>query len=340
MQLLMNETNEISELIADVREQVVYFKELGVELLDVKMAEVDSAEVVDVNKPATATRVEAHATPVDEILRDLPDLPINVPRVNVPKSNLKKQSKLSGLPSLANRAPVRNGNSVPKDDETHDINSSHQIGKTTKELNALAEGTLKDALFDVGPALPQTGETVEDIRKDIGDCTRCELYAGRKQVVHSTGNLNAELMFVGEAPGADEDEQGFPFVGRAGQLLTKIIEGIGFKREDVFIGNINRCRPPGNRAPTLPEAHTCRPFLLREIAVVKPKVIVVMGNTALHNLLDTKDGITKVRGAFQDYFGVKVMPTFHPAYLLRDPNKKREVWEDMKKVRDYLKTAK
>jgi uracil-DNA glycosylase, family 4 len=228
---------------------------------------------------------------------------------------------------------------VPKENETHDMNSADQIGKTTQDLKAPAESTLKDALFDVGPALPQTSETIEDIRKDVGDCTRCELYAGRKQIVHSTGNLQADLMFVGEAPGADEDEQGFPFVGRAGQLLTKIIEGIGFKREDVFIGNINRCRPPGNRAPTLPEAHTCRPFLLREIAVVKPKVIVVMGNTALHNLLDTKDGITKVRGAFQDYFGVKVMPTFHPAYLLRDPNKKREVWEDMKKVRDYLKTA-
>jgi uracil-DNA glycosylase family 4 len=336
----MIDTNEISELIGDVREQVVYFSELGVELLGVKMAEVDAADSIDLKTSITATRAVADATPIDEIPRDLPVMPISVPRVDVPKSNLKKQSKLSGLPSLANRAPVRHGNSVPIENETHDINSADQIGKTTKGLDAPAESTLKDALFDVGPALPQTSETIEDIRKDIGDCTRCELYSGRKQVVHSTGNLNADLMFVGEAPGADEDEQGFPFVGRAGQLLTKIIEGIGFKREDVFIGNINRCRPPGNRAPTLPEANTCRPFLLREIAVVKPKVIVVMGNTALHNLLDTRDGITKVRGAFQDYFGVKVMPTFHPAYLLRDPNKKREVWEDMKMVRNYLKSVK
>jgi uracil-DNA glycosylase family 4 len=333
----MIENEKLNRLIADVREQVVYFKELGVELLDVKMAEVDAADAVDVNTSTGATRAVAHAIPIEEVPRDLPDMPVSVSRVDVPKRNLKKQSKLSGLPSLANRAPVRNGNLVPKENETHDVNSAEQIGKTTKELSTPAETTLKDALFDVGPALPQTSEAIEDIRKDIGDCTRCELYAGRKQIVHSTGNLNADLMFVGEAPGADEDEQGFPFVGRAGQLLTKIIEGIGFKREDVFIGNINRCRPPGNRAPTLAEAHTCRPFLLREIAVVKPKVIVVMGNTALHNLLDTKDGITKVRGSFQDYFGVKVMPTFHPAYLLRDPNKKREVWEDMKKVRDFLK---
>jgi DNA polymerase len=154
--------------------------------------------------------------------------------------------------------------------------------------------------------------------------------------VNSTGNFNADLMFAGEAPGADEDRLGEPFVGRAGQLLTKIIESIGLSREDVFIGNINRCRPPGNRAPSTEEAAICKPFLLREIAVVRPKVIVVLGATAAQNLLETKVPIGRLRGQFHDYFGVKVMPTFHPAYLLRDPHKKREVWEDMKMVRDYL----
>jgi DNA polymerase len=143
-------------------------------------------------------------------------------------------------------------------------------------------------------------------------------------------------MFVGEAPGADEDAQARPFVGRAGKLLTKIIEAIGFKREDVLIGNVNRCRPPANRPPTPEEAAMCKPFLLREIAAVQPEVIVVLGNTAMRNLLDIKQGITRVRGQFQDYHGVKVMPTFHPAYLLRDPSKKKETWEDLKKVRDYL----
>ena len=143
-------------------------------------------------------------------------------------------------------------------------------------------------------------------------------------------------MFVGEAPGADEDAQARPFVGRAGQLLTKIIEAIGLKREEVLIGNVNRCRPPGNRAPTTEEASMCKPYLLREIAVVQPEVIVVLGNTAMKNLLDTREGITRLRGTFQDYKGIKVMPTFHPAYLLRDPSKKRETWEDLKKVRDYL----
>jgi DNA polymerase len=143
-------------------------------------------------------------------------------------------------------------------------------------------------------------------------------------------------MFVGEAPGADEDAQGKPFVGRAGQLLTKMIEAMGMKREEVMIGNVNRCRPPGNRQPTLEEAAICRPFLFREIATIKPEVIVVMGNTALRNLLEAREGITRVRGKFQDFRGIKVMPTFHPAYLLRDPTKKRETWEDLKQVRDYL----
>ncbi len=179
-------------------------------------------------------------------------------------------------------------------------------------------------------------ETLEQIWADIGDCTRCGLSAGRTQVVNTHGNPKARLMFVGEAPGADEDAQGKPFVGRAGQLLTKMIEAMGMKREDVIIGNVNRCRPPGNRQPTLEEAAICRPFLFREIAAVNPEVIVVMGNTALHNLLEIKAGISSVRGQFRDFQGIKVMPTFHPAYLLRDPSKKRETWDDLKKVMEYL----
>ena len=184
--------------------------------------------------------------------------------------------------------------------------------------------------------LTPSTETFEQIHAEIGDCTRCPLHLERTHVVHTEGNRKARLMFVGEAPGADEDAQARPFVGRAGQLLTKIIEAIGLKREAVLIGNVNRCRPPGNRAPTTEEASTCKPYLLREISIVQPEVIVVLGNTAMKNLLDTREGITRLRGRFQDYQGIKVMPTFHPAYLLRDPSKKRETWEDLKKVRDYL----
>jgi uracil-DNA glycosylase family 4 len=187
--------------------------------------------------------------------------------------------------------------------------------------------------------LEKSSETLEHIWADIGDCTRCPLYQGRTNIVHTEGNRKARLMFVGEAPGADEDAQARPFVGRAGQLLTKIIEAIGFRREDVLIGNVNRCRPPGNRPPTDEEVTMCKPFLLREIAAVQPEVIVVLGNTATRNLLNTKVGITRLRGNFQDYQGVKVMPTFHPAYLLRDPSKKQETWQDLKKVRDYLEST-
>jgi DNA polymerase len=202
-----------------------------------------------------------------------------------------------------------------------------------------AGNLLFEELDSAAVSLPSAVETLEDIWRDIGEgCTRCSLCAGRTQVVNTHGNRSARLMFVGEAPGADEDAQGKPFVGRAGQLLTKMIEAMGLTREDVMIGNVNRCRPPGNRQPTLEEAAICRPFLFREIAVIQPQVIVVMGNTALRNLLEVREGITRVRGRFQDFRGIKVMPTFHPAYLLRDPSKKRETWEDLKKVIEYLET--
>jgi len=210
--------------------------------------------------------------------------------------------------------------------------------KTTPQPKPSTRG-IKSLFGELGPEperLPASQETFEAIHNEIGDCTRCPLHRERTTVVHTEGNRKARLMFVGEAPGADEDIQARPFVGRAGQLLTKIIEAIGLKREEVLIGNVNRCRPPGNRPPTPEEASMCKPFLLREIGIVQPEVIVVLGNTAMKNLLDTREGITKLRGKFQDYKGIKVMPTFHPAYLLRDPSKKRETWEDLKKVRDYL----
>jgi len=179
------------------------------------------------------------------------------------------------------------------------------------------------------------------IRTDIGDCTRCKLHTmGRTQIVFGVGNPDADLMFVGEAPGADEDIQGFPFVGRAGQLLTDIIEkGLKIPRADVYIANVIKCRPPGNRNPEQDEVDTCEPFLFRQIDVVQPKVIVALGTFAARTLLRTLDPISRLRGRMYDYRGAKLIPTFHPAYLLRNPSSKREVWEDMKKVRDLLKAA-
>jgi DNA polymerase len=181
-------------------------------------------------------------------------------------------------------------------------------------------------------------EALAAIRADLGeDCSRCKLHTlGRKQIVFGVGNPNADLMFVGEAPGADEDIQGEPFVGRAGQLLTKIIEAIGLKREDVYIANVIKCRPPGNRNPEPDEVEQCEPFLFRQIDTIKPKVIVALGKFAAQCLLKTDEPISRLRGREYQYRDAILMPTFHPAYLLRNPSSKREVWDDMKRVRDIL----
>ena len=329
----MAEDLRVRELLSDVKEHVLYLQELGVENLDVDLSGFAAAAPV-ASRPRSVP-VESRPEPLADLLKKVSDPPARVPEIpKKPVTAAKPQpgSRIKALPSLAERpSPV-----VLKSAASGDRVASATQSEPAEPKNAAAVPLFSDS----NPALPDSGETIEEIRHDIGNCTRCPLHEGRTKIVHTTGNFEAELMFVGEAPGADEDAKGEPFVGRAGKLLTQIIEAIGYKREDVVIGNINRCRPPGNRQPTLPEAHTCRPFLLREIAVIKPKVIVVLGNTAMHNLLDTKVGISKMRGQFHDYFNVKVMPTFHPAYLLRDPSKKREVWEDMKLVRDYLAKAK
>jgi uracil-DNA glycosylase family 4 len=181
-------------------------------------------------------------------------------------------------------------------------------------------------------------ETLDDIKVDIGPaCTRCKLCTlGRSQIVFGVGHSKARLMFVGEAPGEEEDKRGEPFVGRAGQLLTKIIEAIGLSRDQVYIANVIKCRPPGNRNPEPDEVASCEPFLFRQIDVIQPKVIVPLGKFAAQCLLKTMDPITKLRGRQFDYRGAVLIPTFHPAYLLRNPSAKREVWDDMKKVRAIL----
>jgi DNA polymerase len=193
------------------------------------------------------------------------------------------------------------------------------------------------------PSIPvqfiRSAEGLHAIRDELGDCTRCKLHTlGRKQIVFGVGNPAADIMFVGEAPGADEDQQGIPFVGRAGQLLTKIIEAIDLKREDVYIANVIKCRPPQNRNPEQDEVETCEPFLFRQIDVIKPRVIVALGTFAARTLLRTLDPISRLRGRVYDYRGAKLIPTFHPAYLLRNPASKREVWEDMKLVKTLLES--
>jgi DNA polymerase len=171
------------------------------------------------------------------------------------------------------------------------------------------------------------------VRDELGDCTRCKLCKGRKTIVFGEGDPDAVLVFVGEGPGQEEDQQGRPFVGAAGQLLTDIIvKGMKLSREDVYICNIVKCRPPGNRNPEPDEIEACEPFLIKQLQAIRPKMIVALGNVAVKTLLKTKEGITKLRGTWNTYQGIPLMPTFHPAYLLRNPSDKKLVWEDIKKV--------
>jgi DNA polymerase len=211
-------------------------------------------------------------------------------------------------------------------------------GKPRPSEGASSPAAQTDAPAGREEPSPQSPRILALLKDEIGPaCTRCKLHAmGRKQIVFGIGNPNADLMFVGEAPGADEDLQGEPFVGRAGQLLTRIIEAIGLKREDVYIANVIKCRPPGNRNPEPDEVQSCQPFLFRQIDAIAPRVIVALGKFAAQSLLQTTDPITRLRGRAFTYRGATLIPTFHPAYLLRNPASKREVWEDMKKVRAIL----
>jgi DNA polymerase len=183
-----------------------------------------------------------------------------------------------------------------------------------------------------------TPDSLERIRQDLGDCRRCPLYGTRKQIVFGTGNPKARLVFVGEAPGYDEDRQGLPFVGAAGQLLTKIIHAMNLSREQVYICNIVKCRPPNNRDPQPDEIRSCLPYLHRQLAVIQPEVICALGKFAAQTLVGSQEPISKLRGRFYAYRGIPLMPTYHPAYLLRNPQGKRHVWEDIQEIMKTLNT--
>lgn len=189
-----------------------------------------------------------------------------------------------------------------------------------------------------GSAAGSAGETLDEVRCDLGECLRCGLSAERTQLVFGVGNPNARLLLVGEAPGREEDQQGEPFVGEAGRLLDRILFAMGLRREEVYICNVLKCRPPHNRDPLPEEIATCETFLVRQVAAVKPQVIVALGRFAVQSLLQNKTPISRLRGDWQSYQGVPLMPTYHPAYLLRNPEGKRDVWEDMKEVLRLMST--
>jgi DNA polymerase len=197
---------------------------------------------------------------------------------------------------------------------------------------------VSDPVVEIKPEEPGPSPvmTLEEARKELGDCKRCKLHRTRRTIVFGEGNPKATLMFIGEGPGYDEDVQGRPFVGKAGQLLTKIIESIKLKREEVYIANIVKCRPPQNRNPEPDEIQSCNPFLMKQIRVIQPKIICALGAFAAQTLLKTETKISDLRGKIFDLEGIKVIPTYHPAFLLRNPERKREVWEDMKKIAELL----
>lgn len=223
--------------------------------------------------------------------------------------------------------------------------STLAVNQTTPEANPAAAPTVLPAqppaqalsLFEAPAAPRRERETLEQIREDLGDCRRCKLAGGRKTIVFGQGNPHAELVFVGEGPGADEDEQGLPFVGRAGQLLNRMIQWAGMKREEVYICNIVKCRPPGNRVPEKDEIETCSPFLFRQIESIRPRLVCCLGAPAVRTLLGIKEGITKIRGQFYDFRGTKALATVHPAYILRNPREEKVLREDFERIRDFLR---
>ena len=253
------------------------------------------------------------------------------------------------------RQPASEAESVaPSAATVAEIHSESRAEMSPRKTAAVAAAAVEENIFEIASQKPE--QRVSDpvkglkiIREELGDCTRCVLHKqGRKQIVFGVGNPEAELMFVGEGPGADEDEQGEPFVGRAGQLLNNMIKAMGITREQVYIANIVKCRPPGNRTPEREECETCSPFLMRQIAVIKPKIIVALGATAAKTLLAMNSSMAQLRGRFYDFRptgvrsndtnwqGCKLAVTYHPAFLLRDPRQKGEAWKDLQMVMKEL----
>jgi DNA polymerase len=254
-------------------------------------------------------------------------------------------------PRVSELAPV--ASAVAEVDESSSTFQELREEMAAKKSTVVAKVAAEN-IFEVLTPKPEHAVTdpvaaLKLIREDLGDCTRCKLHKqGRKQIVFGVGNPRAELMFVGEGPGADEDTQGEPFVGRAGQLLNNMIKAMGIRREDVYIANVVKCRPPGNRTPERDECETCSPFLLRQIAVIKPKVVVALGAVAAKNLLAMNASMAELRGRFYDFMpagarsndpswpGTKLAVTYHPAFLLRDPRQKGEAWKDLQRVMKFL----
>ncbi len=294
-------SKEISEeffyLARQIEEQLKFYREIG---------------VTDIGGSALTLKPAARADSIEQTA------------IAATKSVSESDRQMVETSPLLSKDAPRDENIMPRKKEAEEQVSLFE------DLMAGPETTARAGVIEAEDI------SLEAIREDLGECIRCKLHEHRNNIVFGEGNPKAKIVFVGEGPGADEDATGRPFVGRAGQLLDKIIHAIGLRREEVYITNIVKCRPPGNRTPERDEVATCEQFLFRQLAVIKPALIVTLGSPAFQCLLKTKEPISRSRGEWREWNGIRVMPTFHPAYLLRVPEKKREAWEDMKKVRDFL----
>jgi DNA polymerase len=255
---------------------------------------------------------------------------------------VSRTDSVVSLPQVSTAPPSTSMNMAPAAKSSAKSVAAGAAGSVTPPLSSSkAAPSLPIISVPSGPTLFEAaervpGETLDDIRADLGECTRCRLHKARTKLVFGVGNPKAELVFVGEGPGRDEDIQGEPFVGRAGKLLTQMIEAMSLRREDVYICNVVKCRPPENRLPDKDEIDVCSPFLLRQIAAIQPKVICCLGACSAQTLLATNQGISRFRGEWFDFRGSKLIATYHPAYLLRNPPAKSEVWKDLQKVMAVL----
>lgn len=338
----------LAEVVYQLREQLEFYREIGIG--DLGDSQTPAARVLGVRpnpplKPETAVEASAETLQPSTEAAIATATPQETPEATTASTQENTEEAAPAAPPATPipAPPLATDSLLPVE--------SPQVLPAPPVATAppAAQGLFREVLFqqESPPEAPTDGlprlslyqdASLDAIRADLGDCTRCKLHAGRRRIVFGEGNPQARLMFVGEGPGADEDASGRPFVGAAGQLLDKIIKAIEMRRDEVYIANVVKCRPPGNRTPERDEVETCEPFLFRQIACIRPRVIVTLGAPAFQCLFNSRESISRARGAFREWHGIRVMPTFHPAFLLRSPEKKREVWEDMKKVRDYLQT--
>jgi DNA polymerase len=314
-----------------------FYRELGIE--DFYRRELGASSKLEAGNSEGETRNSPRPDGVSGKLETCPTPELPQPGTGVLPVGTPA-GKLGSSPSLESRLPEldvqRSSFSLPHSERDPTPQSQIPNPAWAARIQNPKSKMQNLSLFEAPPAVLER-ETLKQVREDLGDCQRCKLAQGRKHIVFGQGNPHAELVFIGEGPGADEDEQGLPFVGRAGQLLNRMLQWVGIRREDVYICNVVKCRPPANRPPEKDEVDACSPFLFRQLEAIQPRLICCLGAPAVRTVLGLKEGMLKIRGHFYDYGNAKAMATVHPAYVLRNPAEEKILREDFQKIRDFLK---